>query len=173
MLQERVRVPRQCSVISPVIHTLQPYLILDLLTISRRHAKSSHKLNYCRHCCDFYDSKSRFCPGCQLFCMSPTCFQANLDSEAGHALSQRHSRGQHCPKVWGSTSGVSDEQVLDYLRRLGKPIRLFSPSARLSDIKLKTSTAKPRVKISTSQVRESLLISRRTLSLDLGQSKAI
>jgi hypothetical protein len=92
---------------------------------SRRHAKTVHKLNYCRDCCVFYgDAKSKFCPGCQRFCMSPTCFHAAPTIGTG-ALSQRHERTSRCPSVWGRTSGVPDEQLLDYLRRLGNRVHVL------------------------------------------------
>lgn len=100
-----------------------PMPSVDILTKCRRHAKSCHKLNYCRHCCNFYDVRSKYCPGCQRFCMSPSCFQVSQAVGFGNALSQRHSRGPHCPEVWGSASGVPDEHVLDYLRRLGTSMR--------------------------------------------------
>jgi hypothetical protein len=93
-----------------------------LTSYYRRHAKTAHKLNYCRGCCVFYDDvRRKYCPHCQLFCMSPLCFHAApIGMDISVALSQRHRRTPLCPSIWGRTSGVPDAQLLDYLRRLGK-----------------------------------------------------
>jgi hypothetical protein len=99
-----------------------------LLTSPRTHARTSHKLDYCGRCCDFYDLRSRYCPNCHLFCMSPTCFPAVSKVTTGTALDQRHERTPYCPPVRGRATGVSEEDTLDYLRRLCEKLAVLLPS---------------------------------------------
>ena len=99
------------------------------LMAGRRHARSDHAVDYCRGCCDFFEVRETgdiYCPRCYRFCMSPTCVGAIL-SGTGTAQSQVHERDPACPKVRGTSTGVSPEALLDFLTRLCRFSQLAIP----------------------------------------------
>ena len=90
------------------------------LMTCRRHSRSVHKIDYCHGCCFFFKVKHTYCPQCHRYCMSPTCSARDPAISDGTALRQRHLRGPRCPKVRGTSTGVSTADTLSYLTRLCK-----------------------------------------------------
>lgn len=90
------------------------------LMAGRRHTRSDHAVDYCQGCCDFFEVHEAgdiYCPRCYRFCMSPTCVGAILSGTS-------HERNPACPKVRGTSTGVSPEALLDFLTRLCRFSRL-------------------------------------------------
>ena len=60
--------------------------------------------------------------------MSPTCSARHPATSDGTALRQRHLRNPRCPKVRGTSTGVSTTDTLSYLTRLCKCSHLVRDS---------------------------------------------